>query len=295
MTTQKQIEANRQNALMSTGAVTEEGKAIISQNAIKHGIFTKDLIISSGDGKEDEEEYGELLNNLTESLNPQGQMEYLLVEKIAVDFWRLRRVLRFETGSIRKYLDRVIYDYYNKTDWQDKKENKTNAELAEEIEQQNEYLDWNSRYIKCLEKGIVSFDQPTWTGKGLESDIVDDLYMVIEPIKDKILDEDEYSKYEDGELRFEELKEILKKAGYTNVNISEELIKSFKKQNEDYKKRVYDLEQQKIKNKVAEEVNIKICSLPAGDNAEKVMKYEKSVQKSIFQNLAILKKLQSLP
>ena len=115
MTTEKQIEANKKNALMSTGAVTIEGKLIVAKNAVKHGVFTKDLIISNGDGKENAEEYNELLNGLIESLVPDGQMEYLLVEKLAVDFWRLKRVLRFETGSLRKYLDFVINDYYSET------------------------------------------------------------------------------------------------------------------------------------------------------------------------------------
>jgi hypothetical protein len=50
----------------------------------------------------------------------------------------------------------------------------------------------------------------------------------------------------------------------------------------------------KLKNRNAEEVNFKTCSLPDGYGAEKVMKYEKSIQKSIFQNLSVLKKLQSL-
>ena len=108
MTTEKQIEANKQNALVSTGPATAEGKAIVAQNAVKHGIFARDLIITSGDGKEDEQEYRELLEGLITSLNPSGQMECVLVEKIAVDFWRLRRVLRFESGSIRKFLDMAI-------------------------------------------------------------------------------------------------------------------------------------------------------------------------------------------
>ena len=57
-------------------------------------------------------------------------------------------------------------------------------------------------------------------------------------------------------------------------NIADELIGELEKQNEVYKKTIYDLEQKKLKNKIAEEVNIKICSLPAGDNAEKVMREE---------------------
>src|SRR3989338_1486329 len=110
MTTEKQTQANKQNALLSTGAQTEEGKVIVSKNAIKHGIFAKDLIINCGDGKENQKEYQELFSNLIEYFNPNGQMEYLLVEKITIDFWRFKRLIRFETGSIRQFLDTVIDD-----------------------------------------------------------------------------------------------------------------------------------------------------------------------------------------
>lgn len=295
MTSTKQISANQKNALKSTGPATEAGKAVVSKNAVKHGVFVEDLIITSGDGKENGEDYRQLLQNLVENLNPSGQMESLLVEKIAVDFWRLRRVLRFETGSIRKSLDMAIYDYYNKTNLYEKKVNKTNAEFDEEIQKPQECLDWNNRYIKCLEKGLVSFDKPTWEGQGLASHIDDDLCLVAEAIKEKAMDADEHLRFEEGELSFEKLKAIFKKAGYTDKDIADELVGELKKQNENNKKQIYDLEQKKLKNRMAEEVNVKIFSLPAGDNAEKVMKYEKSIQKSIFQNLSVLTKLQSLP
>src|SRR3989338_4272395 len=201
MTTEKQIEANKQNALVSTGPVTPGGKALVAQNAVKHGIFAKDLIISAGDGKEDEQEYRELLDGIILSLNHSGQMECLLVEKIAVDFWRLRRVLRFESGSIRKVLDMAISDYYNKVDWQGIKEHKTDEELDEKI-----------------------------------------------------------AEYQTSEGNH-------------------------------HQKQIDELEQSKLKNKYAEEVAIKTSSLPAGDTYEKVIKYEKAVQRSILQNLALLKRL----
>jgi len=204
MTTEKQVEANKQNALVSTGPATSEGKAIVAQNAVKHGIFAKDLIITTGDGKEDAQEYRELLDGLIISLNPVGQMECLLVEKISVDYWRLRRVLRFESGSIRKVLDMAISDYYNKADWQGIKENKTNEELDEEIA---EYRD---------------------------------------------------------------------------------------RQDKRGQKRLAELEQAKLKNQYAEEVTIKTNRLSAGDAYEKVIKYEKAVQRSILQNLALLKRLQAI-
>ncbi len=294
MTTEKQTEANKENALVSTGPVTPEGKAIVAQNAVKHGIFAKDLIITAGDGKEDEKEYRELSEGLIQSLNPVGQMECLLVEKIAVDFWRLKRVLRFETGSIRRYLDTVIDDYYKKTDWENKKEHKTDAELDTEITEQKEFLSWNNRYIKALKKGAVSFDKSKWEGEGLETDIEDDLSMVAETIKEKAMSEDERAQYEDGELGFDGLRAIFTKAGYTDAQLAKELIECLKKQNQGYQKGITELEKAKQKNRYAEEVSIKTGSLPAGDNAEKIIKYEKAIQRFIYQNLALLKRLQSM-
>lgn len=47
MSTEKQLVANQQNAQLSTGPSTMSGKSIVATNAIKHGIFTKDLILSS--------------------------------------------------------------------------------------------------------------------------------------------------------------------------------------------------------------------------------------------------------
>lgn len=43
-------------------------------------------------------------------LLPQGMMETLLVEKIAVSYWRLRRLVRYETGELRSRLDEYKND-----------------------------------------------------------------------------------------------------------------------------------------------------------------------------------------
>lgn len=282
MSTQKQIETNQKNSLFSTGASTEEGKSIISKNAIKHGIFAKDLIISCGEGKENSEEYQELFDNLIRDLNPDGQLQWVLVEKIAVDFWRLKRVLRFETGSIRICSDMVNYDYYKQVDYNGEKVNRTNDEIELEIQEEKEEFDWNNRYISCLEKGLVSFDKPEWKGEGLEIDLEEDLGMVIGEI-------DPEARF----LSFREMKKILATHGYTDKDVSSALIKCIKEQNEKIQKKMFDLEQHKLKNKLKEEVNIKLYSLPIGDNAEKVMRYERAIQHSILQNLSLLKRLQA--
>ena len=89
---------------LATGPTSAEGKAVVAKNAIKHGIFAKEFIIDSGDGQENPAEYHRLLQGLQDDLKPVGQMEQLLVEKIAVNWWRLRRVLRYETGETQRQL-----------------------------------------------------------------------------------------------------------------------------------------------------------------------------------------------
>jgi hypothetical protein len=45
---------------------------------------------------EDKAQYQELLEQLREDRQPQGALEELWVEKIAICFWRLRRILRYD-------------------------------------------------------------------------------------------------------------------------------------------------------------------------------------------------------
>lgn len=291
MSTEKQIAANQQNALFSTGAITEAGKEIVSKNAIKHGIFTKSLIISNGDGKEKEEDYNRLLSNLIQCLDPQTQIENLLVEKIAVDFWRLRRVISFETGSIRSHLDMVIDDYYN-PDGMFVSKPKLNKEIDHEIEEKKESLNWNNKYIKALKKGIVKFDQPEWRSESITSDIADDFYNIIEMLNEQ--KSDDQDRIDNNNLSFEEMREILTEAGFkTDKDIADVLIYCVEEQNDQIKEEIQELEKEKQKNRFAEEIRLKVYSLPSTMNADKVLRYEKSIQNSIVQNLVLLKKIQS--
>jgi hypothetical protein len=98
----KQIRANRRNALRSTGPRTPEGKRAVRWNALKHGLLAREVVLPVGEGNEDAEEFQNLLAELRDDLEPAGVLEEILVEKIAVCYWRLRRVLRAEMGEIRQ-------------------------------------------------------------------------------------------------------------------------------------------------------------------------------------------------
>lgn len=285
MTTQKQIEANCQNAQLSTGPKSGTGKAIVSTNAIRHGIFTKDLILTSEIGQESEDEYREILNNLIDCLSPCNQMENLLVEKIAVDFWRLRRTIRFETGSITQCIKSLLKELYSHG-------NQNNEKIDQEIQHKKQLIAWNLSYLECLANSEVTFDQPTWKGNAFESDIIDDFYMIAKTLN-SLTKEEREKLYYTGDLNFDELLILLKKNGYTEAKvISTKLIEIYSKQNQRFEEEIQKLTKQKLVNDASNTLTYMLSMTPAMDNTDKVLKYERSLQKSIFQNLFMLKKLQ---
>ncbi len=93
----KQRAANQQNAQKSTGPRTEEGKAVSRLNALRHGLTCRDVLILP---HEDPKAFYDLRKGLQAALRPEGQLEEVLVERIALCSWRLQRVSRIETGMI---------------------------------------------------------------------------------------------------------------------------------------------------------------------------------------------------
>ena len=93
-------DSNRANALKSTGPKSEEGKRVSRWNALKHGLLAKEVVIQTGENKENLADFQFLLGELRESLEPMGILEEMQVEQIAVSYWRWNRVLRYEAGEI---------------------------------------------------------------------------------------------------------------------------------------------------------------------------------------------------
>ncbi len=96
MTTLKQASANRENARLSTGPKSDEGKRVVSANRISHGILSSRLLLED----ERAEEFQALFNDLQLQLRPVGALELSLVEKIAVTLWRQRRLVKAETATV---------------------------------------------------------------------------------------------------------------------------------------------------------------------------------------------------
>jgi len=98
-TPEAKIAANRSNAAKSTGPTTPEGKAASSQNALKHGLLSRHIILPD-DAAEQREEFDCLHNELIDEYRPVGPTHRLLVERLAVCYWRLQRVIRYESQSV---------------------------------------------------------------------------------------------------------------------------------------------------------------------------------------------------
>jgi hypothetical protein len=97
--TARKVAANQTNAKRSTGPRTDWGKFHSRFNAIKSGLFAKQLVIRECDGEDAQTVLDELLVDLRQEFQPIGVMENWLVEDIAGSMWRLRRAGRAERGS----------------------------------------------------------------------------------------------------------------------------------------------------------------------------------------------------
>ena len=90
------VMANRANALLSTGATTQAGKATVSQNATKHGLTGKFQVLPG----ESQEDFDALVAGLMEAEEPADQEEVQYVQYMAEATWLSRRAVRLQDQAI---------------------------------------------------------------------------------------------------------------------------------------------------------------------------------------------------
>jgi hypothetical protein len=95
MASEAQVVANRLNAQKSTGPRTPEGKTVVSQNAVKHGLLAKEAVVRGEDPGQFEFYRDQMLGELA----PAGQMESVLAERVVSLSWRLQRAERLQTAA----------------------------------------------------------------------------------------------------------------------------------------------------------------------------------------------------
>ena len=279
MTTEKQIAANRLNALQSTGPQSEDGKYRASQNAIKHGVFSQELIIVKGDGREDKSEFDCLLAELVEDLQPIGKMEALLVEKIAVNYWRLRRLMKYECGRIRDLLDdyreSAILDYYDSG-------NLSDIDRALGI----------TKPEKPLMKHFHLLDNISEQ----DMEMQESRLMALDRDRNELVADEDFIKF----ILNSKLKKEVDRPGDEDIEIVRKYLSNMSPQQFGRLRNTFlDIEADKLQE--MEEVVFwqkrfeilgRIRAIPGGSELEKISKYETSLERSIFRNLAALQELQ---
>lgn len=291
-TTDKQIAANRKNTAKSTGPTTESGKAIAARNSLKHGLLAKEIVISAGEGAESKEQFDALLADLHTQFSPQGPLEKMLVEKIAVAYWRLRRAHRFEVGLIRNKLDNLTDKYYktmyttmNKTtgSYSDKPIHKTDQQIDADIQKARDFIikfkSDKDQFIKLWQSGRDP------------KDIYNDNYQAN---WNWFRDEAEKEGVKSFSNSPVSISEALRKARWPNDKIWQLHLKVCDDAIAAQQQKIRNLYGKKENNKLALQVQKKLSSIPEDQELNRLLKYEGSIERQFYKAIDQLERLQRL-
>jgi len=282
---EKQLEANRENSLKG-GVKTEEGKAIVKYNALKHGLLSKEIIITAGEGAENPEEFNALTEDLMTQFAPVGAIEKMLVEKITVSYWRLRRACRYEVGLIRNELDNATDKFYDKKNYNGDKVNKTDEEIGRDIKQEKEILD---EWEKDKERLTVMHKE----GKPLEETYDLDFNWECLLELDKVSDLFELDDGNEGTPK--EIRELLNtKASWSDDQIWQAHIELCDEKIKHHKEQIGRFEQQKVKNAMKLQVIQKLGSIPEKDELDRLLRYEGAIERQLYKAMNQLERLQRM-
>jgi hypothetical protein len=112
MTTQRQIDANRENARKSTGPTTEEGKIRSRRNAVKHGLAGKGIVLPDDSAEALETRLAEWrVGYAIHTPDDQWQFRHMVVNSLRVDQCQAAenalRIHEASRASTCWYADRV--------------------------------------------------------------------------------------------------------------------------------------------------------------------------------------------
>ena len=99
--TEAQIAASRLNGAKSNGPVTVEGKAISSQNSLRHGLLAK-MVLIEGESETAFRQLSESLHNAFAPVDGSDFDEYEnnLLDTMALSAWRRMRAVGMETAAV---------------------------------------------------------------------------------------------------------------------------------------------------------------------------------------------------
>lgn len=111
----KQTATSRTNGAKSPGPTSAEGKKKSRLNALKNGLFSKDLVVTAaGERIEDFESFKAAV---WDSVQPDGALQEMLADDLVANWWRRQRVRRSESAELKSRLENLkIHDTYLRSD-----------------------------------------------------------------------------------------------------------------------------------------------------------------------------------
>jgi hypothetical protein len=95
------LDSNRENSLLSSGPKTAQGKRNSSRNALRHGFFSRELVLSDAE----KIEVQELRQALHEQLQPGTTLQDIKFDRIVCCCWRCRLAVRLESRQLSTPLE----------------------------------------------------------------------------------------------------------------------------------------------------------------------------------------------
>jgi hypothetical protein len=146
-----QKQASRENGKLSRGPVTPAGKRRSSQNALRHGLCAKVIVLDN----ERKGNYLEILSEFSDRFKPQDSFDKSLVEDMAASHWRMRRAMAVQTNIVNESMPaaasgdaKPFTAQMNRTSASLKRDNRTSVDSAVRHE---------ARYQIAIQRSLRTF------------------------------------------------------------------------------------------------------------------------------------------
>ena len=111
----KQTAASRANGAKSAGPTSAEGKQKSRRNALKDGLFSKDVVVTAAG--ERVEDFKSLKAAVWDSVQPDDALQEMLANDLVVNWWRRQRVRCCESAKLQNRLENLkVHDSYLRSD-----------------------------------------------------------------------------------------------------------------------------------------------------------------------------------
>jgi hypothetical protein len=267
MTSLEKVAANRRNARLSTGPKTLTGKRVSSQNSLRHGILAQQVLLAS----ERASDLADLDGRLRAALHPADELESLLVDRVVSSAWRLRRALQAESADLERARAEVLRSL----------DDDLSAELDESFDRmQRASMQELADAGSWLESGGDPFRDPADDSDPLESAFT---HLAEQDFPELLVDDDENSPGR-------QVRQHLLALGWTSEKARETLLEVITEEIHTLRR---EIRTRARRAKEARRAALRACLVPQAATLDRFLRYQSSIERSLFRALNELHRLQS--